>query len=831
MMQTGSSKRPLIAPRKPPPPTETTILLQTILNESKRQNLKKSPKIHVPKITPLLHKKQKQLYNPKLIKPKPGTNTNTNFISKLTTRKPVQIQAYNNNGAGGGALSIDDVFQNLPAKLPSQKRRKKRRSTDNNNVKKQINHDNNNSVSDKLQHARKLSIEIDTSRRARISSNAMNASTVEKVAASGGNVPKHSSSSPVKHHQCINAKDKGGGVLSSSSSVMVKSQSCLSTVFHKKRRAAGRKSVLGGTSIPSSNKTTTDQYVLASASMNDNAITTADDGINYHRVGAPPVAAAAVVGMQQKIPTVARSSSNSMPSNSISILSAVGSYKCEEMAALTTTSGGAEPHKHTNKKKNNRKKRKESAVAHANNDNFVALNLKNSAGSCRGAGGARARKRAFRMRHQQRRGYSYSDEHYKKNNNGVGAEENKERTASFQARSKLRVMAEAGVDALDDYMDGAFDETVVDGKKNDDIVGYCGAHQQQPRKAPRKQGNRTKGGDDKTPICARHTRPCKLIKVKKSGPNKGRKFYACSMPRGEQCDFFQWADDTAEAAKRALLSSSSQSGFVARQVDAYASRFKVLTLPELRVEAKKRGLRHIGKKAEVLARLMVWVRDEIAGDEEGYHEEDSTALELSKESLPASVSKPTRDTVVSLGDNNDALEETGDLESECTSSGVEEDDDSADELEFCDAANGNSPSASGGMSSWDNGKSCQSTAVGEEHPIQNSACSDDEESKSSNSDDVTDKEVSSFLSPNYLLDALESNFKFTSFRPGQEWAVNRCIDGQRSLLVAATGTGKSLCYALPAALLDGLTIVVSPLISLIQVRRFLFRIFYFLFYK
>ncbi|GMH66345.1 hypothetical protein TL16_g04408, partial [Triparma laevis f. inornata] len=56
----------------------------------------------------------------------------------------------------------------------------------------------------------------------------------------------------------------------------------------------------------------------------------------------------------------------------------------------------------------------------------------------------------------------------------------------------------------------------------------------------------------------------------------------------------------------------------------------------------------------------------------------------------------------------------------------------------------------------------------------------------------------------------------SDFRPGQAWAINRVLGRQRSLLVAATGGGKSLCYALPSALLPGVTIVVSPLISLME---------------
>uniref|UniRef100_D3ZKJ8 DNA-(apurinic or apyrimidinic site) lyase n=1 Tax=Rattus norvegicus TaxID=10116 RepID=D3ZKJ8_RAT len=44
------------------------------------------------------------------------------------------------------------------------------------------------------------------------------------------------------------------------------------------------------------------------------------------------------------------------------------------------------------------------------------------------------------------------------------------------------------------------------------------------------------------PQCKTHSRPCVLRVVRKDGENKGRQFYACSLPRGAQCGFFEWAD-------------------------------------------------------------------------------------------------------------------------------------------------------------------------------------------------------------------------------------------------------------------------------------------------
>lgn len=64
--------------------------------------------------------------------------------------------------------------------------------------------------------------------------------------------------------------------------------------------------------------------------------------------------------------------------------------------------------------------------------------------------------------------------------------------------------------------------------------------------------------------------------------------------------------------------------------------------------------------------------------------------------------------------------------------------------------------------------------------------------------------------------ALREKFGFESFQPGQEEVVLRVLDGKDTLAILATGAGKSLTYQLPALLLDGTTIVVSPLIALMK---------------
>src|SRR5690349_22471262 len=65
-------------------------------------------------------------------------------------------------------------------------------------------------------------------------------------------------------------------------------------------------------------------------------------------------------------------------------------------------------------------------------------------------------------------------------------------------------------------------------------------------------------------------------------------------------------------------------------------------------------------------------------------------------------------------------------------------------------------------------------------------------------------------------EALRRTFGFEDFRPGQAEAVGAALADRDALVVMPTGAGKSLCYQLPALMRDELTVVVSPLVSLMH---------------
>ncbi len=263
--------------------------------------------------------------------------------------------------------------------------------------------------------------------------------------------------------------------------------------------------------------------------------------------------------------------------------------------------------------------------------------------------------------------------------------------------------------------------------------------------------------DDKSnvPKCPGHGYPCIIKKVKKSGKNKGREFYVCPLDRKQQCKCFFWVDDSVAIAMQEFYGNDTKEEQRAKRIESEKRKLLQLTVKELKIRLSRRNLPIKGKKDELIDRLV------------------KSICEITTTAAQANGLNANGDIYNS---NNNSYSSSSDEDLEEDDSGMESDD----SLELIEATPALPP---------------PSNVVNTKY--QNSA---------SNNSIVRRR----------LHELLEEKYGFKSYRKGQLWGIERTLKGESSLVVLPTGGGKSLIYQVAAMMSDGLTLVVSPLLSLMR---------------
>ena len=305
-----------------------------------------------------------------------------------------------------------------------------------------------------------------------------------------------------------------------------------------------------------------------------------------------------------------------------------------------------------------------------------------------------------------------------------------------------------------------------------------------------------------------------MVKVKKAGANRGRLFYGCSHAGQERCDFFMWVDENPRlvtlAADRTRYPPPLQA--LAPPPSSTPSLLTPSLLTRSLLTRSVAGCRRDRRAADsLLPPQEAWARNALrlymdrlrSLDKASLHEEFKRCVSRNRLGGAAPAMKGSRSMSIAqclelLRRNAQAVlgKQSGLARGLCregehtaaaaTYDDDDDDDDDEEELEI-------------GVEDDDGGDSSDN----------------EDDSDDGDNDDNGGIEQGPPASDAVSL-ALRGSFGFSAYRPGQRWAVDRCLRSQSSLLVMPTGAGKSLCYMLPAMLLPGVTVVVSPLIALMQ---------------
>ncbi len=357
------------------------------------------------------------------------------------------------------------------------------------------------------------------------------------------------------------------------------------------------------------------------------------------------------------------------------------------------------------------------------------------------------------------------------------------------------------------------------------------------------------------PLCSMHRKPARALKVKKSGENHGRYFFVCSKPRGHQCNFFMWAEDAPFFVRKYLMQPcESSEEWLKRRSEILRKDISKKTMAEIKEELVAAKLPHGGgNKAYLIDRLMNRLENLIR-DPSLCSSSPSTLMKVtSKGDTPecdgGNDSQDSSSNSIEMwsasSSNDEELEllpvmmnrkEEGMKSGVCVTDHIflEKPIFILNQLNCTADDEGNEPVVSEEISMQQ--QPIYSDVVGECQTLISPAALNDSSINKSESFERLGRKKTEDRKEKVLLcneeaaedgkmttqcmsdpsKILKEVFGHSSFRVGQEWAIHRILSGENTLLVLATGSGKSLVYQLPALLLPGITVVVSPLISLME---------------
>ncbi|RYH29294.1 RecQ family ATP-dependent DNA helicase [archaeon] len=327
------------------------------------------------------------------------------------------------------------------------------------------------------------------------------------------------------------------------------------------------------------------------------------------------------------------------------------------------------------------------------------------------------------------------------------------------------------------------------------------------------------------PLCPGHSMPAKLLTVKKTGGNKGRRFYACCFPADQRCNFFLWAEDNPDLLSALNFGHNLSSMAVDFCTSLYDYKLSQLSKESLVREVMRfkirREVNSLGggklKTSGSIHDLCAQLRQEAAFWIEQSHTLYSHLhlfeVTAAPSNIKANVMEGKKEEIKEVEDGMVYLSDS-DEEVESAEEGAGDETEEQHQQEEDDASRMSGEGSEGDESDQDCGEDEESMVVLEDSDDDLDVAAASVLAKKSHGSSTASSDRTS-------VDSLAQWFYgYKRIKPAQNVVMERVISGHSTLAVLPTGYGKSLCYILPSAVLSGVTIVISPLISLIRDQAF-----------